>query len=62
MVLLVVPEIVKKAIGTANPSILPLPYGLNLAILLSALTVAAAAAIMLHALLDRQRRERSVRA
>ena len=50
MALLVVPEIVKKAAGTANPSILPLDYGLNLAILLVALAVVAvAAAIVLHA-------------
>ncbi|MGC5223882.1 hypothetical protein ACPW96_15020 [Micromonospora sp. DT81.3] len=56
MVLLVVPEIVKKAVGTANPSILPLDYGDNLAILLVALAVAATAAIGLHAVLDRQRR------
>jgi hypothetical protein len=56
MVLLVVPEIVKKAVGTANPSILPLDYGINLAVLLVALAVAATAAIVLHAVLDRQRR------
>ena len=29
--LLVLPEIVKQSIGTANPSILPLDYALNLA-------------------------------
>ena len=56
MVLLVVPEIVKKAVGTANPSILPLAYGLNLAILLVVLLLAAAAGVVLHAVLDRQRR------
>lgn len=56
MTLLVVPEIVKKAVGTANPSVLPLTYGLNLAILLAALALSCAAAIVLHSLLDRQRR------
>ena len=30
MTLLVLPEIVKKSIGTANPTILPLPYAGNL--------------------------------
>lgn len=56
MVLLVVPEIVKKAAGTANPSTLPLDYGINLAILLIVLAVAATTAIVLHAGLERQRR------
>jgi hypothetical protein len=56
MALLVVPEIVKKAAGTANPSVLPLAYGLNLAVLLAVLAVVACAAIVLHALLSRQRR------
>lgn len=56
MVLLVVPEIVKKSVGTANPSILPLAYGLNLAILIAALAVAAGAAIFLHVTLYRRRR------
>ena len=56
MALLVVPEIVKKAAGTANPSVLPLDYGINLAILLVVLAVVASAAIVLHGLVDRQRR------
>ena len=56
MVLLVVPEIVKNAVGKASSSILPLAYGVNLSILLAALAVAAAVAIGLHAVLDRQRR------
>ena len=56
MVLLVTPEIVKKAAGTANPSVLPLDYGINLIILLVALAVAASAAVVLHGVLDRQRR------
>ena len=60
MALIVVPEIVKKASGTANPSVLPLPYAGNLALLLAALALAAAAAIALQALWGMQRRDRSV--
>jgi hypothetical protein len=55
MALLVVPEIVKKSAGTANPSILPLEYGLHLAILWAALGLAALSAILLYAALDRRR-------
>ena len=55
--LIVVPEIVKDAAGTANPSILPLDYAANLAIFLAALTVATVAAVVLHGRLDRRRRE-----
>lgn len=57
MVLLVVPEIVKKMIGTANPSILPLDYVSHLAVLVVSLTVVAIVAIGVHVLLDRQRRK-----
>ena len=55
--LIVVPEIVKDAAGTANPSILPLNYAANLAIFLVALTVVTVAAVVLHGRLDRRRRE-----
>lgn len=58
MSLLVAPAIAKKAIGTANPSVLPLDYAQNLSILLLALIAAAVAAIALHAVLDRRRRAR----
>jgi hypothetical protein len=58
--LIVVPEIVKDAAGTANPSILPLNYAANLAIFLTALTVAAVAAVVLHARLARRGREGGV--
>ncbi|WP_375385475.1 hypothetical protein [uncultured Microbacterium sp.] len=52
--LLVVPEVIGKAAGSpANPSILPLDYGLNLAILLGALVIAAGAGIALHVVLAR---------
>ena len=60
MALIVVPEIVRKASGTANPSVLPLPYAANLALLLAALALAAAAAIAVHARGGLQRRDRSV--
>ncbi|GAA3629429.1 hypothetical protein GCM10022200_10100 [Microbacterium awajiense] len=52
--LVVVPEIVKKAIGTANPTILPLDYGLNLAVLLGVLTIAAGVGVLLHLRLARR--------
>lgn len=42
---LVVPEIVKQAIGTANPSILPLDYVGNLLLVEAALAVATVLAI-----------------
>ncbi len=52
---IVVPEILKQAIGSANPTILPLNYGLNLALFYAALTVVTAAAIAV-ALVTRRRR------
>jgi hypothetical protein len=58
--LIVVPEIVKDAAGTANPSILPLNYAANLAIFLAALTVVTVAAVVLHARLARRGREGGV--
>lgn len=58
--LIVVPEIVKDAVGTANPSILPLNYAANLAIFLVALAVATAAAIALHVALARRIRARRI--
>ena len=48
MTAIVVPEILKKNIGTANPTILPLQYGPNLAIFYGVLAVATAAAIALY--------------
>ena len=54
--LIVVPEIVKSAIGTADPSILPLNYAANLAIFLAALALVTIAAVALHARLDRRNR------
>jgi hypothetical protein len=57
--LIVVPEIVKDAAGTANPSILPLDYGANLAIFLVALAVVTVAAVALHTRLARRGRTSS---
>lgn len=54
--LVVVPEIVKNAVGTANPSILPLDYAANLAFFLGALAVVTAGALALHVLLARRAR------
>lgn len=45
---LVVPEILKQAIGTANPTVLPLPYGVNLALFYGGLAVATGLAIVLQ--------------
>ena len=42
---LVVPEILKKGIGTANPTILPLDYGLNLVLFYAGLAIVTAATI-----------------
>jgi hypothetical protein len=52
--LIVVPEIVKDAVGTANPSILPLDYTANLAIFLAALAVVTVTAVALHIVLARR--------
>ncbi len=52
--LIVVPEIVKDAAGTANPSILPLDYAANLTIFLAALGVLTIAAVVLQRQLARR--------
>lgn len=55
--LLVLPEVVGKAAGSAaNPSVLPLDYALNLGILFGILAAAALAGIALHVVVDRSRR------
>ncbi|WP_314507950.1 hypothetical protein [uncultured Microbacterium sp.] len=56
--LVVVPQIVGKAVGTANPSVLPLDYAANLAVFLVALAVVTTAAVVLHSRLARRGRER----
>ena len=55
MVLIVMPEILKKAIGTANPTLLPLDYTLNLAVFLGALAVLTAIACAAYLALRRQK-------
>jgi len=55
IVLIVVPEILKKSIGTANPTLLPLDYTLNLVLFLGALAVLTAAAGGAYLALSRQK-------
>lgn len=52
---LVLPEIVKKAIGTANPTILPLDYGANLLAFYAGLALVTAAAIAAYLAVARRR-------
>jgi hypothetical protein len=52
----VVPQILKKAAGTANPSVLPLDYALNLGVFVAVLTAIAAAAIVVWAWVVRRPR------
>jgi hypothetical protein len=53
---LVGPEIVKQAIGTANPSILPLPYANNLVLFLIALAALTGIAVIGVLVVRRARR------
>ncbi|KQP57059.1 hypothetical protein [Agreia sp. Leaf283] len=55
MSMLVLPEIYKKSIGTKNPTILPLDYGLNLALFWAAVAVLTAAACALYLRRSRRR-------
>jgi len=52
---IVVPEILKKNLGTANPTILPLDYGLNLVLFYAGLAVATAVAIGVSRVVARRR-------
>lgn len=52
---IVVPEILKKNIGSANPTILPLDYGLHLVLFYAGLAVATALAIAGYLVLARRR-------
>jgi hypothetical protein len=52
---IVVPEILKRAIGSANPTILPLNYGLHLVLFYAGLAVVTAAAIVIALVLRRRR-------
>ena len=55
---IVVPEILKKNIGSANPTILPLDYGLNLVLFYAGLAVVTAAAIAGYLVLARRQKLR----
>jgi hypothetical protein len=56
MALVVVPEIMKKSIGTANPTLLPLDYGLHLAVFYAVLVPLTVVAITAYLVLARRRR------
>ena len=51
--LLVVPEILKKAIGAANPTLLPLDYSTNLVVFLIGLAILTGIALGAYAALSR---------
>jgi hypothetical protein len=55
MTLIVVPAALKKSIGTANPTLLPLDYGLHLLVFYGVLAVVTALALGGYALLRRRR-------
>jgi len=56
MTLIVVPAALKKSIGTANPTLLPLDYGLHLLVFYGVLAGITALALAVYGLLRRARR------
>ncbi len=58
MALIVFPEIIKKSIGRANPTLLPLDYGLNLAVFYAVLVVATGAALAVYFAVARRQKVR----
>lgn len=58
---IVVPAILKKDIGSANPSILPLEYGMNLVLFYAGLAVVTAAAIAAYLVFARRQKLRPSR-
>jgi len=56
---IVVPEILKQSIGSANPTILPLNYALNLALFYAGLAVITTATIVGYLVLARRQKLRS---
>jgi hypothetical protein len=56
MTLIVVPAALKKSIGTANPTLLPLDYGLHLLVFYGVLAVVTAVALGGYAVLRRRSR------
>jgi hypothetical protein len=59
MTLIVVPAALKKSIGTANPTLLPLDYGLHLLVFYGVLAVVTAVALGGYALLRRRSRRQA---
>ena len=55
---IVIPAMLKKDIGSANPSILPLDYGLNLIFFYVGLAVATAVAIAIYLVFARRQKAR----
>lgn len=58
MALIVFPEIIKKSIGRANPTLLPLDYGVNLAVFYGVLVVVTAAALAIYFVVARRQKVR----
>lgn len=54
MTLIVVPAALKKSIGTANPTLLPLDYGLHLVVFYAALAAVTAAALAVYGIARRR--------
>lgn len=55
---IVVPAILKKNIGSANPTILPLDYGLHLVLFYAGLALATAASIAIYVVFARRQKLR----
>ena len=55
---IVLPEILKKATGTANPTILPLDYAPNLGVFYVGLAAATAVVLVIYAVLARRQKGR----
>ena len=55
MTLIVVPAMLKKSIGTANPTLLPLDYGLHLVVFYAALAGVTALALAVYGVVRRRR-------
>lgn len=48
LTIIVLPEIVKQSIGTRNPTVLPLDYGLNLALVWGGIAVVTAIVVIVY--------------
>lgn len=58
MTLIVVPAALKKSIGTGNPTLLPLDYGLHLVVFYGVLAVVTAVALLAYGMVARRRAAR----